>query len=79
MTDPEILDGLAAVARDTLAFRGRIELDADLTADLGIDSMSAIALIVGIEDRFRVALPDDELARCRRVGDLVTLVRRRLA
>jgi acyl carrier protein len=79
MTDAEILDGLRDAARAALP-RGRIVgADADLANDLGLDSMTATALVVAIEDRFQVVLPDDELVHCKRVGDLVGLVRRRLA
>ena len=77
MTEREILDGLRDVAREQL---GReVTADASLTDDLALDSMTATALVVAIEDRFRVCLPDAELARARRISDLVALVARGLA
>lgn len=77
--DPEILDTLRSVARDELGLDRPVEPDAELARDLELDSMTAIALVVAIEDRFRICLPDDELAAIRRVDELVALVARRLA
>jgi len=44
-----------------------------------LDSMSATTLVIAIEDHYRVALPDEELATCRSLDDLAGLVARRIA
>ena len=40
-------------------------------ADLGIDSMTMLEVIVALEDRFGLLIPDDEWSRFSTVGDLV--------
>jgi acyl carrier protein len=39
-----------------------------------LDSLALLALAVAVEDRFRVALSDDEAARARTLADLSRLV-----
>jgi acyl carrier protein len=46
----------------------------DLVAALELDSLTRVTLIVAIEDRFRVILPDDELMRVRTLAELCRLV-----
>ncbi|MBZ5589306.1 MAG: acyl carrier protein [Acidobacteriia bacterium] len=53
------------------------ELHHELAKDLGVDSMGAIVLAVGLEDRFRVKLSDEDAGKIVTVTDLVNLVERR--
>jgi acyl carrier protein len=79
VTSAEILAVLAELAREHGRPVARIDADADLIADLGLDSMTATALVIDVEDRFGIDLPDTELAGVRRIGELVALVERRMA
>ena len=49
----------------------------DLVSDLQLDSVGLLTLVVGLEDRFRVALKEEDAAAVRTVGDLAALVLRR--
>jgi acyl carrier protein len=40
-------------------------------ADLDVDSMTMLEVIVALEDRFGLLIPDDEWARFSTIGDLV--------
>jgi acyl carrier protein len=40
--------------------------------DLGIDSLTLVEIVVAVEDRFGLVIPDDDWSRFRKVGDLVT-------
>jgi acyl carrier protein len=40
-------------------------------ADLDIDSMTMLEVIVALEDRFGLLIPDDEWSRFSTIGDLV--------
>jgi acyl carrier protein len=40
-------------------------------AELGLDSMATLEVIVAVEDRFGLIIPDDEWARFRTLGDIV--------
>jgi acyl carrier protein len=79
VTRAEILAVLGEIAREHVRPTARIDADADLIADLGLDSMTATALVIDVEDRFGIDLPDTELVGVRRIGELVALVARRLA
>jgi len=43
-------------------------------ADLGLDSMTTLDVIVAAEDRFGMLIPDDDWARFRTVGDAIQYI-----
>ena len=47
---------------------------AELAEDLGVDSVDAVELTLGLEREFNVALPDEVIADVRTVQDVVDLV-----
>ena len=47
-----------------------------LAEDLGVDSLSLLELVIGIEERFGVVIPDTEVAGLERVEDATTYVAR---
>ncbi len=55
-----------------------IDPETDLAADLNIDSVAAMDLIMEIEDRFDVDIPVNLLADVRTVSDLLQLVQTQL-
>ena len=61
----------AAIAKLLRVDVERLEIDASLTADLKVDSLDFIALIVGLERQFDVSFPDAEAARIRTVSELL--------
>ena len=65
-------DMLAALA-ELLADVARVD-PADVTPrarfdDLGIDSLTMVDVVVAVEDRFGLVIPDDEWAHFETVGD----------
>jgi acyl carrier protein len=46
----------------------------ELSADLNIDSVAAMDLIMEIEDRFEIDIPVNQVSDLRNLGDLVDLV-----
>ena len=55
-------------------------IDRDLHLEkLGLDSLSKIDLAVAAEDRFGIAIPDEDLERFVAVGDLLDYVHRATA
>lgn len=57
----------------------RLQPEARLGADLCIDSLAAIELALVLEDAFDISLPDEEREEVRTYGDIVDLVREKLA
>jgi len=44
---------------------------ASFTADLGADSLDRTELIMGLEDEFKVEIPDTESEKFQTVGDVI--------
>jgi acyl carrier protein len=76
---PAILDGIAEVARRHLDWQGELAPGMRLVEDLRLDSLRLLTLAIEVEDRFRVALDEEDEAAIETVGDLVALVGRKLA
>ena len=73
----EILAAVEAVAREHLAYEGRLTPDLRLAEDLHLDSVQLLTLAVEVENRLQVALDPEDDASIATVGDLVEAVWRR--
>jgi acyl carrier protein len=83
MADQSIEDRIKVVlSREAMVDRkpGDIPENARLIDDLGLDSVRIVELIVGIEDEFGVAIPDEELSLelFESVASLARFIRSRL-
>jgi acyl carrier protein len=47
--------------------------------ELGIDSLMAIEMLVAVDKKYRIQVPEEEFATIKNVNDAVTLVERHLA
>ena len=72
-----------AAIRDHLSGRGldatKVVPEAELLRDLDLDSLDTMELTLGLEERFSVEIPDQELEGLVTVADAVTLIERKLA
>ena len=55
-----------------------LDASTELGADLSIDSVAAMDLIMEIEDKFDIDIPMNQVAELRTVGDLVALAETQL-
>ena len=80
MTDRQ--EVLTAI-RDHLAGRGldasKVAPEAELLRDLDLDSLDTMELTLGLEERFAVEIPDQELEGLVTVADAVDLIERKLS
>lgn len=76
-SEAEVLDTIRSIARTELELEQPVEPGDDLLADLGLDSLGLTILAVGLENRFRVRLSQEDAVGLRTVGDLTKLVVRR--
>ncbi|MGW2371726.1 acyl carrier protein [Kitasatospora sp. NPDC001683] len=65
-----------ALAQAAVTDTDTIATDAHLQHDLGIDSLALHELVVTLETRLNVVIPDEEVGRLRTVGDLEDLLAR---
>lgn len=74
---------ILAAIRDHLAGRGidptRVQPEAGLANDLDLDSLDTVELTLGLEKRFDIEIPDEELEELVTVDDAVTLIERKLS
>jgi acyl carrier protein len=76
-SEAEVLDTIRSIARTELELEQPVQPGDDLLADLGLDSLGLTILAVGLENRFRVRLSQEDAVGVRTVGDLTQLVVRR--
>jgi len=76
-SEAEVLDTIRSIARTELELEQLVDPGDDLLADLGLDSLGLTILAVGLENRFRVRLSQEDAVGVRTVGDLTQLVVRR--
>jgi len=73
----EIVAEIARLLRDEVGLSRVPGPGDDLVSDLQLDSVGLLTLVVGLEDRFQVALNEEDAAAVRTVHDLAALVLRR--
>lgn len=79
MSERDILGEVRHLARERLKLTEELKTGSRLIEDLGLDSLQLQGLAVEVENHFRICLePEDEEA-IETVGDLVTIVRTKLA
>jgi acyl carrier protein len=71
----DVLDSLARLARPPLA-ADAVDPSASLTADLGIDSLAFMELLIDLENRLGIVFDDDRLSieAFGKVGDLLEYI-----
>jgi acyl carrier protein len=75
--ESDVLETIRSIARAELELERAVEPGDDLLADLGLDSLGLTILAVGLENRFRVKLSQEDAVGVRTVADLARLVVRR--
>ena len=73
----EVLAEIRRVLRDDLGITREVRAGDDLITDLQLDSVGLLTLVVGLEDRFRIALAEEDAAGVRTVQELAALVETR--
>jgi len=75
VTTEEIRSGLGEILEEVAGVLPEdATLDKSFTDDLDVDSLSMVEIATAVEDKFGVAIPDDELANIKTVGDAVSFI-----
>jgi len=56
--------------------RTKVTPEAHATDDLGADSLDLVQLVMGLEERFELELPEADIKACHKLGDLAQLIDR---
>ena len=71
----EILAGLAEIVNEETGVEVEdVQLEKSFTEDLDIDSISMMTIVVNAEEKFGVAIPDEEVKNLKTVGDAVNFI-----
>jgi acyl carrier protein len=74
-TQEEILAGLAEIVNEVAGIEeSEVQLDKSFTADLDVDSLTMVEVVVAAEEKFDVKIPDDEVKNLNTVGDAVNFL-----
>jgi len=76
-SEADVLEAIRSIAQAELDVERPVQPGDDLLADLGLDSLGLTVLAVGLENRFRVKLSQEDAVGVRTVEDLAKLVVRR--
>ena len=69
-----VLAEIRRIAAEELGVAAAVEPHSDLLTDLQLDSVGILTVVVGLENRFRVVLEENDAARVRTAGELADLV-----
>jgi acyl carrier protein len=75
----QVLSEIRRILAEELEWTGSVEPGHELLGDLQLDSLGLTVLAVGLENRFRIRLTEEDGAGVRTVGELARLVAARAA
>jgi acyl carrier protein len=74
-TTEEIRAQLAELVNDVAGVPVEdVQLDKSFVDDLDVDSLAMVEILVGCEEKFGVAIPDEESKNLKTVGDAVAYI-----
>ncbi len=75
MERPEVLEAIREVAVEVLSVEpDQVTEEARFKEDLDADSLDLVELVMGLEERFDITVPEEDLEGVTTVGKAVTLV-----
>jgi len=76
--EQEVLAEIRRIATEELEWKGTVDPRQDLFRDLQLDSLGLTVLAVGLENRFRIRLSEEDAQELKTVADLTRLVASRV-
>lgn len=71
----EIIDDVKEIIAERLSYdKDKIDLTTSFTEDLGADSLDLVELIMELEKKFDITIPEDASENIRTVGDVVNFI-----
>lgn len=73
-----ILDEIKEILAENLDINTKdIDISSNLSDDLGADSLDAIDIVMSIEDKYSIEVPDEAIEKMKTVADIVEFVEAR--
>ncbi|MCB1041342.1 MAG: acyl carrier protein [Acidobacteria bacterium] len=64
----------ALIAEELEVDEGQISMESMIVDDLGADSLDVVELMMRLEEKFSIEIPDDEVDKMQTVGDAVKYI-----
>jgi acyl carrier protein len=75
----ELLAKIAPIIAEQLKIKpAEIKLSSRLIDDLSADSLDAVEIVMGIEEKFNVEIPDEEIDKIKTIEDIVDYLARKI-
>jgi acyl carrier protein len=74
--EPQVI---AVVAEKLSADKSNITRNTNFTSDLNADSLDLVELVMELEERFDIQIPDDQAEKIHTVGQAVDMINKGLA
>ncbi len=75
----EIFEDVKAVIAEELEVEeDQIQMESKIVDDLGADSLDVVELIMRLEEKFDVEIPDEDAEKIQTVGDAVKFIEARV-
>lgn len=71
MVEKKVVEILATQLR---VEKSKINMDTNIAADLGADSLDLVEILMDLEDEFHITIPDEAIPGIVTVGDLVKYI-----
>ena len=68
------LDGVKEIIDETLKYSVDVTTNTKLKGDLIMDSLDGVELVMALEEKFGVEIPNEDMANLETVGDIVTYI-----
>jgi len=78
VTRSDVLQRIQTILKAVVPSGVEVRVDSRLRTDLGIDSLTAVEVLLYVEREFRIRLDDDSIYEVRTVSDVVELVSKEL-
>ncbi|MCR4816400.1 MAG: acyl carrier protein [Bacteroidales bacterium] len=77
LTNEQLFEEISAIIEERLGVSASdITPEKNLTNDLGADSLDSVELIMSIEQKFGISIPEDAAENIKTVGDIIEYVRK---
>ncbi len=74
MSDDTFAQVKAVIAEELEVDLGHIAMESVIVDDLGADSLDVVELIMRLEEKFDVEIPDEDAEKIQTVGDAVKFI-----
>lgn len=75
MDEELIKSKLFQVVKDSLCISSEINLTDNLVDDLGADYIDIVYIVIELEEKFGVTIPEDSVEKCFTVGGLLNVLK----